>query len=97
MSEHEHSAKDDPGNQPTQDEVAKKADDLDVKEGRPQERADQNWSDAEAQLRKAGAGQAEHPEHQDAGRDEHKGHQGHRTTTPTWRRISASGSGFRWS
>ncbi len=90
MSEHEHTVKDEPGNKPTQDEVAKKAYDIYVKEGRPQGHADQNWSDAEAQLRHAGAGQADHPEH----RDEHKGHQDHHAHMA---RISASGSGFRWS
>ena len=73
MSEHEHAVKEEPGIKPTQDEVAKKAYAIYVKEGRPQGHADQNWADAEAELRHADAGQAGHPEHQ----DEHKGHQDH--------------------
>jgi Cu2+-exporting ATPase len=73
MSEHEHTAKHEPGDKPTQDEVEKKAYAIYVKEGRPQGHADQNWSDAETQLQDAGAGQADHPEHQ----DEHQGHQDH--------------------
>jgi Cu2+-exporting ATPase len=73
MSEHEHTVKDEPRSKPTQDEVAKKAYAIYVKEGRPQGHADQNWSDAEAQLQHAGAAQADHPEQQ----DEHKGHQDH--------------------
>lgn len=73
MSEHEHTAKDEPATNPTPGEVAKKAYAIYVKEGRPQGHADQNWSDAEAQLRHPDAGQAADPEHQ----DEHKGHQDH--------------------
>ncbi len=73
MSKHEHSLKDEPATKPTQDDVAKKAYGIYVKEGRPQGHADRNWSDAEAQLQHAGAGPADHPEHQ----DEHKGHQNH--------------------
>jgi|GEM_PF-3976205 len=42
------------GDQPTQDEVAKKACAISVKEGRPQGHSDQHWSDAEARLQHAG-------------------------------------------
>ena len=73
MSEHDHAALAKPEAKPTQDEVAKKAYAIYVKEGRPQGHADQNWADAEAQLQHADAGQADHPEH----RDEHQGHQDH--------------------
>ena len=65
MSEHEHSAKDEPATKPTQDEVAKKAYAIYVKEGRPQGHADQNWSDAEAQLRNAGGRQRTNAEAED--------------------------------
>ena len=83
MSEHEHGAKDEPATEPSRDEVEKKAYANYVKEGRPEGHADQNWSDAEAQLRHAGAAQADPPERQDEHvahqehHDEHKGHQDH--------------------
>lgn len=73
MSEHEHTTKDEPESKLTQDEVAKKAYAIYVKEGRPQGHADQNWSDAEAQLQHAGATKTDHPEHQ----AEHMGHHDH--------------------
>lgn len=75
MSEHEHTTKDEPESKLTQDEVAKKAYAIYVKEGRPQGHADQNWSDAEAQLQHAGATKTDHPEHQ----AEHMGHHDHHT------------------
>jgi len=56
MSKHEPTGKHESGDQPTQDEVAKKAYAIYVKEGRPQGHAEQNWADAEAQLQHAGAG-----------------------------------------
>jgi Cu2+-exporting ATPase len=81
MSKHEHTAGHEPGNKPTQDDVAKKAYAIYVKEGRPQGHADQNWSDAEAQLKHAGAAQADpaepDDEHKDEHKNEHKGHQDH--------------------
>ena len=39
-----------PESKPAQDEVARKAYDLYLKEGRPQGHAEQNWLEAEAQL-----------------------------------------------
>jgi len=80
MSQREHTVKAEPVRKPTQGEVAKKAYAIYVKEGRPQGHADQNWSDAEAQLLHAGTGQADPPEpdlHKDGHQDEHKGHQDH--------------------
>jgi len=80
MSQREHTVKAEPVKKPTQGEVAKKAYAIYVKEGRPQGHADQNWSDAEAQLLHAGTGQADPPEpdlHKDGHQDEHKGHQDH--------------------
>jgi len=80
MSPREHTFKAEPVKKPTQGEVAKKAYAIDVKEGRPQGHADQNWSDAEAQLLHAGTGQAdplEPDEHKDGHQDEYKGHQDH--------------------
>ena len=66
MNKHEHTAKDEPGTQPAQDEVARKAYTIYQKEGRPQGHAEQNWLAAEAQLQHAG------PDHQD-----HKDHHAH--------------------
>ncbi len=77
MSEREHTVKDEPATQPTQDEVANKAYAIYVKEGRLQGHADQNWSDAEAQLRHAREGQADHPEHPAEHPAERQGHQDH--------------------
>ena len=55
-----------PGSTPTQDEVAKKAYAIYVKEGRPQGHAEQNWLEAEAQLQHAGSpASTEHQDHQD--------------------------------
>lgn len=49
---------------PTDDEVAKKAYAIYLKEGRPQGHADENWSEAEAQLQHTGSGHtAEHDHH----------------------------------
>jgi Cu2+-exporting ATPase len=59
MNKHEHTAKHEPGAQPTQDEVARKAYTIYQKEGFPQGHAEQNWLAAEAQLQHAG------PDHQD--------------------------------
>ena len=77
MRKHERTAEHEPGNMPTRDEVAKEAYALYVKEGRPQGHADQNWSDAEAQLQHAGADQADPPGHSENAEEEHKGHQDH--------------------
>jgi len=65
MREHKHTTNDEAGSKPTQDEVAKKAYAICLKEGRPEGHADQNWSDAEAQLHHAGVGQADPPEPND--------------------------------
>ena len=51
----EHTTKDEPGTQPTRDEVARKAYALYQKEGHPQGHAEQNWLTAEAQLQHAGS------------------------------------------
>lgn len=44
-----------PESKPTQDDVAKKAYDIYLKEGRPEGRAEKNWLEAEAQLQDAGS------------------------------------------
>jgi hypothetical protein len=83
MNEHEHTAKDEPGTQPTRDEVARKAYALYKKEGHPQGHAEQNWLAAEAQLQHAGS--------------DHAVIMTTTTIMPTWRRIFANGSGSHWS
>jgi Cu2+-exporting ATPase len=67
-----NTAKGEPTNMPTQDEVAKKAYAIYQKEGRPQGHAEQNWLEAQAQLQHAGSGQPEHSEH--AGHQDHHAH-----------------------
>jgi Cu2+-exporting ATPase len=54
-----------PKTRPEQDEVAKKAYAIYVKEGRPQGRDKQNWLEAEAQILHAGANQTDHSSHTD--------------------------------
>ena len=49
MKEHEHATKNEP-TKPAQDEVARKAYDIYLKEGRPQGRYVQNWLEAETKL-----------------------------------------------
>ena len=73
MSEHDHAALAEPEAKPSQDEVAKKAYAIYLKEGRPQGHAEQNWADAEAQLRHTDVGQPDQPKHQ----DDHQGHHAH--------------------
>ena len=63
MDEHEHTAKDEPATQPTQDEVAKKAYAIYLKEGRPQGHAEQNWLAAEDQLQHTDSGHTDHKDH----------------------------------
>jgi len=67
MKEHEHAAKNKPETEtkPAQDEVAKKAYAIYLKEGRPQGHADQNWSEAEAQLQHAGSNYPDEHDHHD--------------------------------
>jgi len=60
MNEHEHTAKDEPATQPTQNELAKKAYAIYLKEGRPQGHAEQNWLAAEDQLQHADSGHADY-------------------------------------
>lgn len=48
---HEHTAKDEPVTQPSQDEVAKQAYAIYTKEGKPQGHAEQNLLEAEAKLK----------------------------------------------
>ncbi|MDP4029734.1 MAG: heavy metal translocating P-type ATPase, partial [Gallionella sp.] len=75
MNDHEHgrehSAKEEPSTQPTQDEVSKQAYAIYTEEGKPQGHAEQNWLEAEARLK--------HPDHMHM--DEHDqdnhGHQDH--------------------
>src|SRR5664279_3153557 len=50
MKEHEHAAQHEPETKPAQDEVAKKAYAIYVKEGRPQGHAVQNWLEAETKM-----------------------------------------------
>jgi len=50
MKEHEHATKDEPETKPAQDEVAKKAYAIYLKEGRPQGRDVENWLEAETKL-----------------------------------------------
>ena len=71
-----------PESKPAQDEVAKKAYAIYLKEGRPQGHAEQNWLEAEAQLQHAGS--------------DHLTTTTTTTIMPTWRRISGNGSGSRW-
>ena len=56
MKEHEHATAEKPETGPAQDEVAKKAYAIYLKEGRPQGHAEQNWLEAEAQVAHAGSG-----------------------------------------
>ncbi len=65
MKQHEHPTKTEPETKPAQDEVAKKAYAIYLKEGRPQGHADQNWLEAEAQLQHAGAGHPDGHDHRD--------------------------------
>ncbi len=69
MKEHEHASHNKAETKPEQDEVAKKAYDIYLKEGRPQGHAKQNWSEAEAMLKHTGA---EHPDHH--GHHDHHAH-----------------------
>ena len=55
MKQREHPTKIEPESKPARDELAEKAYAIYLKEGRPQGHADQNWLEAEAQLRHAGA------------------------------------------
>ncbi|MEO8159160.1 MAG: copper-translocating P-type ATPase [Betaproteobacteria bacterium] len=63
MNEHEHSAKDEPVAKPSHDDVAKAAYAIYLKEGRPTGHAEQNWAQAQAQMRHAGSGDAGHHDH----------------------------------
>lgn len=69
MKEHEHPTTNTPDTEPAQDEVAKKAYAIYLKEGRPEGHAEQNWLEAEAQIAHAGA---DHPDH-----DDHHDHHAH--------------------
>jgi Cu2+-exporting ATPase len=63
MKEHEHATKNKPETKPAQDEVAKKAYAIYLKEGRPQGHAEQNWLEAEAQLQDAGSKHSDDHDH----------------------------------
>ena len=67
MKEHEHATKNKPETKLAQDDVAKKAYGIYLKEGRPQGNAEQNWLKAEAQMEHVGA---DHP----GGHDHHEDH-----------------------
>jgi Cu2+-exporting ATPase len=54
MKEHEHATKNEAEPRPTQDEVAKKAYGIYLKEGRPQGRDVQNWLEAESKMPHSG-------------------------------------------
>jgi cation transport ATPase len=60
MKRHEHPPNNPPEEEPAQDEVAKKAYAIYLKEGRPQGHAEQNWLEAEAQSQHVGS---DHPDH----------------------------------
>ncbi len=63
MKEHEHAAKNKPDAKPAQDEVAKKAYAIYLKEGRPQGRDVQNWLEAEGKMPHAQPNQPDHQDH----------------------------------
>jgi len=65
MTEHEHGTETGPETEPAQDQVAKKAYEIYLKEGRPQGHAEQNWRDAEAQMQHASPGHPDEPDHHD--------------------------------
>ena len=69
MKEHSHAATVEPEHKPTQDDVAKEAYAIYLKEGRPQGHAQQNWREAESALQHAGSG---HPD--DHGHHDHHAH-----------------------
>jgi cation transport ATPase len=54
MNVHEHATKNKPETKPAQDEIAKKAYGIYLKEGRPQGRDVQNWLEAETKMSHAG-------------------------------------------
>jgi cation transport ATPase len=54
MKEHDHENKNKPETKPAQGEIAKKAYDIYLKEGRPQGHDMQNWLDAESKMPHAG-------------------------------------------
>jgi Cu2+-exporting ATPase len=62
MNEREHANMNKPETKPAQDDVAKKAYDIYVKEGRPQGHSKQNWIDAETQMQHS---RSDHHDHQD--------------------------------
>jgi hypothetical protein len=78
MRKHQHPAKDQPDTKPTHDEVAKKAYAISQQEGHPPWQAEQDWSEAEAQLQHAGSEDTnapdEHGGHDDGKSDEHGAH-----------------------
>jgi len=74
MNEHEHTAKDDPPAQPTQDEVAKQAYAIYTNEGKPQGHAEKNWLEAEAQLKHA---DSKHPDSKHPDEHGHLDHHAH--------------------
>jgi Cu2+-exporting ATPase len=63
MTEHEHPPTSPPGAKPSQDEIARKAYAIYLKEGRPKGHADQNWLEAKAQLQPTGSDQSGHHDH----------------------------------
>jgi len=60
MKEHEHLTKNNPEVKPTHDMVANKAYALYLNEGRPQGHAEQNWSEAETQMKYGGSDHHDH-------------------------------------
>jgi len=63
MKEHEHATKNKIEAKPAQDEVARKAYAIYLKQDRPQGHAEQNWLEAEAQMPRAGADHTDHHDH----------------------------------
>ena len=66
MNEHEHAVKDKSEPKPARGKVAERAFAIYQKEGRPQGHAEQNWLEAEAQLKHPGSGHSDqHDHHED--------------------------------
>ena len=65
MAEHDHPPENTPVKKPVQDEVAKNAYAIYLKEGHPQGHANQNWSEAQTQLQHIGSDHPTEHDHHD--------------------------------
>jgi hypothetical protein len=63
MKQREHTAEDTPENMPVQDQEAKEAYAICLKEGRPQGHTEQNCREAESQLQPTGSDHSNHHDH----------------------------------